>query len=409
MPLYLYKARDENGQKKDGTIFCNNESEAIEQLGKSKFYIVTITEQKERAIKDDKAADGFDFFANRIKKTDIIILTRQIAAMSTSGIPITTILKSLAEQIKQKRLRNIIYDVHANIEEGKNLSEALALHPQVFSPFYINMVRMGEASGNLDEVMHRIVKIEEDEMDIITKIKAATTYPVILLAVAVCVISFLLIFILPKFVGIFQTYEAKLPMTTIVLLNASLFFKKYWVFALMLLAGLVVWLAYSVKRPEGKRVLDNFVLKIPIFGTLILRINIGRFARSVSGLIASGITLIEALTIVGDTTSNSVLKESFIRIRKEIAEGKSMAGTMRETGLFPSIVVQMVAAGESTGKLDQMLMDLSRFYDMEVEGAIKSMTIMLEPLLLIFMGGAVAFIALSVLLPIFNLIKIFKQ
>ena len=409
MPLYFYKARDENGLKKDGTIFCNNENEVIEQLGKSKFYVVEITEQKEKEGKDDKASSGFDFFANRIKKTDIIILTRQIAAMSTSGIPITTILKSLAEQIKQKRLRNVIYDLHANIGEGKNLSEALALHPQIFSPFYINMVRMGEASGNLDEVMHRIVKIEEDEMDIVTKIKAATTYPVILLAVAVCVISFLLIFILPKFVGIFQTYEAKLPMTTIVLLKASLLFKKYWVFALMLLIGIGAWLAYYIKRPEGKRIFDNAMLKIPIFGTLVLRVNIGRFARSVSGLIASGITLIEALTIVGDTTSNSVLRESFVRIRTEIGEGKSLAGTMRETGLFPSIVVQMVAAGEATGKLDQMLMDLSRFYDMEVEGAIKSMTIMLEPLLLIFMGGAVAFIALSVLLPIFNLIKIFKQ
>ena len=409
MPVYTYRVRDADSKEHKGVINGTDATTVATELRSTGYYVLDIKEEKIEPIQESQQGLGLFPFLQKIQKTDIIALTRQIAAMSASGIPITSILKNLAEPIRNKQLKDIVLSIRDDIEEGKNLSEALNKYPDIFDPFYINMVKMGEASGNLDEIMNRIVTIEEEEMSITNKIKAAVTYPVILLVVAICVISFLLIFILPKFIGIFETYEMKLPITTALLLGTSLFVQKYWILIVGVLSVFGVWFRYYIKRPEGRKEIDRIILKLPIFGQLILKISVARFARSVSGLIGSGITLLEALSIVEGATENRVVRDSLVSVRGSIAEGKNFAETMRATALFPAIVIQMVAAGESTGRLDQMLMDLSKFYDTEVELAIKSMTVVLEPVLLIFMGGMVAFIALSVLLPIFNLIKIFKQ
>jgi len=409
MPLYSYRARDENGREFTGALNGANETEVAAELKKNNYFIIALSEKVQEEGGKTPELTFPAFFKQRISKSDVIVFTRQLSVMSSSGIPITAILKGLSVQLKNKRLRDIILNIRDKIEEGKNLSDALRLHPDIFSPFYVSMVKMGEASGNLDEVLKRIVTIEEQEMDTVSKIKTATTYPAVLLVVAVCVILFLLVGILPKFIGIFQTYETKLPVSTTFLLQLSLFVQKYWIGTLIALGAGAVWFRFYAKSEKGKAGVDKFLLRLPIFGQLILKVNIARFARSVSGLITSGITLLEAFSIVEDTTSNTIIKRAFERVRIAITEGKNLAETMRDTGIFPQVVVQMVAAGESTGRLDQMLWDLSRFYDMEVDVSVKTMTTLLEPLLLLFMGGMVAFIALSVLLPIFNLIKIFRH
>jgi type II secretory pathway component PulF len=409
MPTYRYRARDVNGTEQRGTIDSPSESEAAKVLRESNVFI---TEMQEEGVEKDAgkpAAGMFSGFKNKVRRSDILILTRQLAAMTASGIPIMTILKSLSEQIKNKRLKDMILGIRAEVEEGKSLSESMAKYPDAFSQFYTSMVKMGETAGNLDEIMNRIVNIEEKEMDIINKVKAAITYPAVLLVVALCVISFLLIFILPKFIGIFQTYETKLPLTTTVLLSTSLFVKQYWPVALIALILFGLWLHSYIRRPDGRMAFDRFMLKVPVTGSLVMKINISGFARSVSGLISSGITLIDALAIAEEATGNIVVRSALSNIRVSITEGRSFAKTMIETGLFPPTAIQMVAAGESTGRLDQMLWDLSRFYDSEVDSEIRAMTVMLEPALLIAMGGMVAFIALSVLLPIFNLIKVFRH
>ena len=406
---YLYKVRESNGSIKTGIMSGSDRTEVASKLQSSGYYVVDIHEKTTIGNEAKKGGTNLFNFEPKIKKADIIVLTRQLAAMSSSGIPITTVLKTVSEQIRNKRLSLVILDIRDKIESGTDLSEAMAQHPDVFTPIFYNMVKMGEASGNLDEVLTRIVNIEEEGLSIVNKVKAAVTYPIVLFTVALGVVGFILVFILPKFVGTFDTYDAELPMATKVLLNTSLFVEKYWVGCIIGVASLAIWFFYYIRRPVGKKKFDEIMLKLPIFGALILKIHVSRFARAVSGLLSSGIPLITALDIAANTEQNTYVKESLGKIRFAITGGESFSQTMKETGLFPSIVVQMVAAGEASGQLDRMLVDLSRFYDNEVDAAIKSMTILLEPVLLIFVGGMVAFMALSVLLPIFNLIKVFRN
>ncbi len=342
-------------------------------------------------------------------RQELLFFTRQLSTMLKSGISLTEALAGIAQQTRHKLFRETIESVRKDIETGATFSDALSKHPRVFSELFISMVRVGEAAGILDDVLARLTTLGTQELEVRTRIQSALTYPVILVTVAVLIVGFLLINIIPKFVVVFETYEARLPLPTQILLGVSFALRRLWLFLIIGLGLFILWFRRYLKTERGRYKFDSYLLKMPLFGQLYLKLMVSRFARTFGALTTSGVSILEALSVTEKTVTNKVITKIIQNIRNAITEGESLTEPFRASGVFPPMVIQMVSAGEKTGKLDQMLSDVATFYDQEVEYTVRNITTALEPLLLLGMGIMVAFIALSVLLPIFNLIKVFRH
>ena len=300
---------------------------------------------------------------------------------------------------------DLILSVKEDVEGGASFNQALAKHPLVFSDLFVNMVKVGESAGILDEILDRLTHLGVREMELRTKIKAAFAYPTILVVLALAVIIFLLVAVLPKFIGMFEAQDIRLPLPTLILITISSFLRRFFV---LITFGLVIgatFLLRYIKTDNGKYKLHSFILGLPIFGNLWLKILIARFAYTLAALTKSGIPILQALAVVEGTVGNVVIVHALQHVRSSLTEGQSLAEPFKASGIFPAMVVQMISAGEKTGKIDVMLEDIAEFYELETGYAVRNMTAMLEPALLLIMGFIVGFIALSVLLPIFNVVK----
>lgn len=345
----------------------------------------------------------------RARQDELVFFSRQLASLLKAGISITVALSSIAEQTKSRFLKDAVNTVLKDIQAGVPFSESLAKHPDIFSELFVSMVKVGETAGILDEVLDRLAQLSAQEMEVKTRIKSAMTYPLILVGVAITIVSFLLIKIIPQFVVVFEAYEARLPLATQVLLGISFLVRRFYLLVIAGAAIFAFWFKGYLNTEKGRYRFDFYLLHLPLFGQLYLKLIVARFSRTLGALVKSGVPILEALYVTEKTVGNLVVSRVIDNIRSAVTEGQSLTEPFKTSGIFPPTVVQMVALGEKSGKLDDMLIEVASFYDRETEYTVRNITTALEPLLLLVMGGVVAFIALSVLLPIFNLIKVFRR
>ena len=404
MNSFAYQARDKEGLAINGVVEAETEVAVVENLRHLGYSVVAI--HKQGLTLKDVLARVKKF--QSVPKRDIVFFARQLSALLKSGLPITSALSSIAQQIRNEKFRNAISDVLDRIQGGSSLSDALERHPKIFSDLFVNMVRVGETGGILDQVLERLVYLLSQEMDTSIRLRSALVYPLILVVAALGIVSFLMVNIIPKFVAIFETYDAKLPAATRILLGISVLFKNFWLIFIAAAVGFGFWLRRYLQTEDGQYKVHSFILRIPVVGDFYLKVIVARFARTLGALVRSGVPILRALAVTEKTVNNIVISRVIHNISNAVTEGQSLVEPFQASGIFPPMVIQMISAGEKSGRIDQMLTELAQYYDQETEYMVKNATTTLEPVLLLIMGGVVAFIALSVLLPIFNLIKVFR-
>lgn len=404
MPAYTYKARNRTGELISGSLEGEDSSSVVATLDRLGYSVIEIIPQTRLPSSITALSERFQ----RLGKQEVIVFTRQLATLVRSGNALSPSLTTICEQTTNKRFKLILEDIRQSVQGGLSFSQALAKYPQVFSELFVSMVEVGETGGMLDKVLDRLATLGTQELEIYSRIKSALIYPVVLVVIAFLIVNFLIVGVLPKFVMVFRASQATLPLPTQIVLGISWILRKLWFPILMALFLAALWFRGYVKKPEGKFRFHNWLLKLPIFGKLYTKIQISRFTRSLSALTSSGIPILQGLIAVEKTVTNVVIRRAIQNIRTAITEGRPLVEPFKASGLFSPMVVQMISTGEKSGKLDETLKDISTFYDPEIEFTIKNLTALLEPFMLLVMGIMVAFIALSVLLPIFNLIRVFR-
>jgi len=402
--LYRYKARDRIGELVIGKLEGEDEESVIGQLDRLGYTVIEITPYGKVSFSLKEFFDSM----KRIDRQEINIFTRQLATLIRAGLALAPSLTTICDQTVNKKFKILLEDIQQSVQRGTSFSEALSQHPKVFSELFVSMVEVGEAGGMLDMVLDRLAVLGVQEQETTSRVKAALIYPVVLVVIALIVVNSMIIGVLPKFVMVFSASGAELPIPTKIVLGLSWAMRKLWYVIIIVLALISALFKKYISKPEGKFKFHSWLLKLPIFGKLYIKIQISRFARTLSALTSSGITLLQGLVVVEKTIGNLVMRRAIQNIRLSITEGHSLVEQFKASGFFTPMVIQMIATGEKTGKLDKMLEEVAAFYEPEIEYTIKNLTTLLEPMMLLAMGIMVAFIALSVLLPIFKLMKVFR-
>jgi general secretion pathway protein F len=339
----------------------------------------------------------------RITPQELALLTRQLSTLVGAGLPLVDCLSALIEQVESARIKRTLSHIREQVTEGTSLADALKAHPRIFSDLYVNMVRAGEASGALDVVLLRLADYTESYAALRDKVRSALTYPILMAIVGTGIMLFLLSYVVPKVTKIFAENKAALPLMTTVLLAISGFLQEYWWLVVGAIVAVAVSIRASTRTPAGRLRYDRYVLLIPYFGKLLKKVALARFARTLSTLLTSGITLLQSLDIVKNVVNNTVLSKAIEDARSSIREGQSIAPPLKKSGLFPAMLIHMIAVGEKSGELEQMLSRAADAYDAEVTSAVNSLTSVLEPVMILIGGAVVLFIVLAILLPIFQL------
>lgn len=404
MPTFVYEARDATGQLRKDTIEAANLRAATQRLQEQRMTVIQI-----KAKAAGAGADGLAGLLSRMKKVDeqaLTVFSRQFATMINAGLAMVRCLDILSEQTEDKKLRETLIQVRRDVEGGSTLSNSLAKHPTVFSMLYISMVKAGEMGGVLDEVLERLAGFMEKDFALKKKVKSALTYPVVILLMASGIVFFLVTYILPTFVALFEGMSLALPLPTQILIAVTKGARNPAVMIpLLILLGVGGFMVGQyIKTPAGRKQYDMMRLNIPVFGLLNRKVAISRFCRTLGTLLSSGVPIMQALEIVGRASGNEIIAMTVTKVRESIREGESIASPLGASGMFPPMVTQMVAVGEETGNLDAMLSKIADFYDTEVEYMLASLTSMLEPIMIVGMGGIVGFIVISVFLPLYQLI-----
>jgi len=407
MPVYAYKGLNDRGRSVSGIVDADTAKSARIKLRRTGIFP---TELKEQERDGDSGLStlanlnvNFGQYFERVTPQQLALLTRQLSTLVGAGLPLVDCLSALIEQLDNARVKRVFSQVREEVTEGGSLADALKAHPRVFSDLYVSMVRAGEASGALDVVLLRLADYTERYAELRGKVKSALTYPVLMAIVSAGILFALLAFAVPQITRIFTETGQALPMVTQVLLAASGFMQVYWwlILIILLIAGLV--LRASIQTPTGRERFDRFMLAVPYSGALLKKVALARFSRTLSTLLTSGITLLQALDIVKNVVNNSILMRAIEDARDSIREGHSIAPPLQRSGLFPSMLIHMIAVGERSGELEQMLAKAADAYDNEVEMSVSALTSVMEPLMILFMGGVVLFIVLAILLPIFEM------
>ncbi|MGI5844299.1 MAG: type II secretion system F family protein [Candidatus Xenobium sp.] len=404
MPVFVYEARDAAGQLKKDKIDAPNMRMATQRLQEQKMAVINIKEQSGGMAQADVL--GWYQKFKKVNEQALTVFSRQFATMINAGLAMVRCLDILSEQTEDKKLQQTLIQVRRDVEGGSTLSNALSKHPTVFSTLYISMVKAGEMGGVLDEVLERLAGFMEKDFALKKKVKSALTYPVVILVMALGIVFFLVTYILPTFVTLFEGMNLDLPLPTRILIGSTKAVRNpmilFPLIALLVVGG--VFINRYINTPLGKKQYDLLKLNIPVFGLLNKKVAISRFCRTLGTLLSSGVPIMQALEIVGKASGNEIIAMTVGKIRESIREGESIASPLGASGMFPPMVTQMVAVGEETGNLDAMLAKISDFYDTEVEYLLSSLTSMLEPIMIVGMGTIVGFIVVSVFLPLYELI-----
>ncbi|MBC5806345.1 MAG: pilus assembly protein PilC [Candidatus Eremiobacter antarcticus] len=408
MPSFAYQAKDASGKSVNGVIEAENERVLRAKLREMNYYVTGITQKQTAGLNADVSQmfGGVLGKLRGVKEQSLVVFSRQFATMINAGLAMVRCLDVLGIQTEDAQLKPVIIQVRREVEGGSTLANALGKYPKVFSPLFINMVRAGELGGILDEVLNRLAGFLEKDFNLKKKVKAAMTYPMVILVMAVVIVIFLVTFILPTFVSLFSGMSMKLPLPTKILITFTNGARNpvLDIGAAVVLAILFVIFKRWTATQSGRFQFDKFKLKLPVFGLLIRKVAISRFCRTLGALLQSGVPIMQALEIVGKASGNEVVADCVIKVRESVREGESIAVPLNLSGLFPPLVTQMVAVGEETGNLDGMLTKIADFYDVEVEYMLASLTSLLEPLLILAMGFVVGFIVISVFLPLYQII-----
>ena len=390
---------DQGGRTVVGTLEADTTEMVRAKLSELRYHVLSIRETKGKA-----GLQGYFSGLQKVKLRDLVVFSRQFATMVDAGLSVVKCLDILQKQCRNPRLKEVIGQVKHDVAGGASLTEALARHPRIFSALYVNMIRSAEAGGILDTVLDRLATFLEKEQETRNKIKSAMTYPAVVFCFAMLMLVGLLFFVLPKFKGIFETMGLDLPLATRLMLNASTYFRQYWYIAIVVVVGAVVVIRMAARTEKGRYAIDAAKLRLPVFGDLMLKNSVSRFARTFGTLISSGVPVLRALEIVADTAGNLVVAETVARARQSIKEGDKISSPLFGSKVFPVMVTQMIAVGEETGRLDQMLVKVANFYDEEVDATLKSLTSLIEPVMIVGLGMIVGFIAVSVISPIYSLV-----
>ncbi len=397
MPLFIYKGINSYGEKRKGKIEAVNLAAAQTTLKKMR---ITPSLVKE-APKD--IFSGIPFFQPKVTGKDVVIFTRQLSTMIDAGLPLVQSLEILTRQQENATFKKILQTVRTDVETGSTIAEAMKKHPQVFDNLYCNMIDAGEVGGILDTILSRLAAYMEKNMALVKKVKGAMTYPVICLCISFVVMAVMLVFVVPVFQKMFADFGSALPAPTQMVVDMSQFVKGNILF---MLGGVfaLVWLIKRINRTEkGKKKIDQLLLVLPILGPLIRRVAVAKFTRTLGTMMTSGVPIMDALNVVARTAGNKVIEIAVFRVVDAIKEGRALAEPLEETGVFPSMVVQMINVGESTGALDTMLEKIADFYDEEVDQAVENLTAAIEPLMMVFLGGMIGGLVVAMYLPIFSM------
>lgn len=397
MAKFNYVAVEATGNEVRGVIEGKSKEDVIRTL---KMRRMTVKEVK----RDWKSLEIS--FGNSVTDEDIVIITRQLATMISAGLPIMKALDIIANQATKKRIREIFEDIKSQIEQGAPFSKGLERYRNIFGDLYINMVRAGEAGGLLDNVLDKLAGYMEKAISLKRKVKSAMMYPSIVLIVAVVVVWGLMVFIIPKFKEMYDSFGGTLPALTQFTINLSNFLSSWYggglIFAFIVITSISIRISYK-KTEKGRYILDQLMLKIPKIGDLLRKVSVSKFSRTLGTLLNSGVPILEALDIVAKTSGNKVIEKHLLKSKTDIESGKNIVYPLEKAGVFPPMVTQMIAVGEETGALDQMLTKIADFYDDEVDRAVEGLTKLIEPMLMIFVGGAVGFVIIAMYLPIFKM------
>ena len=399
MATFAYVGRSKSGSVKKGELVAKTRDEAVEQLRKQS---VVVTSLEEKAAKE-----GFQFsLGTGMTDKDLVVFTRQFGTMINAGLPLIQCLEILSTQSENAALRKAIGAVKGQVEGGSTFSDALRKHPKIFDDLYINMVHAGEVGGLLDTILSRLSKHIEKAMKLKAQIKSAMVYPSAIVGIAVIVIAVLMIWVIPVFEKMFKELsngKMALPGPTQLVIDMSNFVQGNW----YLIVGAVVAVVFGIKKyyatPQGRLAIDRFLLKVPVMGDLIRKASVAKFTRTLGTLLSSGVPLLEALTICAKTSGNKVVEGALLDARVSISGGKTISEPLAKCGTFPKMVTHMIAVGESTGALDSMLGKIADFYEEEVDQAVTSLTALLEPMMMVFLGVTIGFIVIAMYLPIFSM------
>lgn len=395
MPIFVWKGTASSGEIQKGEIEAQDEQAARRLLRQQRISLSKIK------AKPKDLLENIALFQKKVTPKDIVIFTRQLSTMIDAGLPLVQGLEILASQQENKTLKKILLDTKSDVEGGSTFADALKKHPKQFDRLFCNMVAAGEMGGILDDVLKRLANYMEKALRLRRKVKGALTYPIIVLAISAMVIGVILIFVIPVFEQMFSEFGGSLPLPTQMVVNLSNFVKSYF----LVMIGVVVVMVFLFKKyyktEKGRRVVDRLILKSPVFGPLLRKVAVAKFTRTLGTLINSGVPILESLNVAAGTADNKMVEEAIYNVRSSISEGRTIAQPLGESGIFPAMVVQMVSVGETTGALDQMLNKIADFYDEEVETAVDALTTMIEPFMIVFLGGTVGSIIIAMYLPIF--------
>jgi general secretion pathway protein F len=391
-----------SGKPTKGVRDAENAKALRANLRKDGILLTVATEGKAAEEKAKNNIQLFNFLG-RPSTGDVAIMTRQLGTLIGAGIPLFESLNALIDQVENEQLKRALTEVREKVREGISFAKALEAHPTIFPTLYVNMVRAGEASGNLQQVLERLTDFMEKQAKLKGKVTAALAYPILMAVIGTVLISVLMIAVVPNVVTIFASMDQALPWYTASLIAVSGFMSSYWWLILIVLAGSIYTFRRWKNTERGRYRWDNFILKLPVFGKLLLMISIARFSRTLSTLLASGVALLTAMDIVRNVLENAALEKVVQEATGSIREGQSIADPLRKSGKFPPIVTHMIAVGEKSGQLESMLESVSNAYDVEVEQRVQIMTSLLEPMMIVIMGGAVGFIAISILMPLIQM------
>lgn len=403
MAIFYYIAIDQKNNTKSGALESIDRASALASLARQNLKPISVKEGDGK-----KGAFGAgDFFGkNKIKSDDLVLFTRQLSAMVSAGVPILRALSSLHDHAERKSLKIIIEGVMKDVEAGSTLADALVKYPNAFSDVYVNMVRAGEAAGILDDILKRLALQQEKNASIRKKVKSAMSYPIVLMGITVIAFFGLMIFVIPQIGKIVKDLggpDAQMPLLTQIMLGISSFITTNFWWLIPLLIGMVIMFLRYLKTPPGKKQLHTIVLKVPGVNNIIIKLAIARFARTFSALMGAGVAVLEALTVTAHAVGNVVYENALLEAAEEVKNGKNLSSIVAQNPLFPPIVAQMLAVGEETGQTDTVLVKVADFYEEEVDTAIEGVSAIIEPVMIVLMGGMVGLIAASVMGPIANM------
>ncbi|XHR28759.1 MAG: type II secretion system F family protein [Chthoniobacteraceae bacterium] len=397
MITYAYQARNPEGKTVSGEADAVNEENAINVLMGRGLLVLSL---EERGVRKGSRKVA------RVLDSDLVMFTRQLATMVDAGLPLISALTALYEQTtsrKQAPLRQVIGEVMGRVQQGETFAEAISKFPQVFSRLYISMVKAGEMGGMLAEILDRLAGFLEANARLTKKVKSAMTYPISVISIAILITTFLLVKVVPTFGDIFSSFGKKLPGPTQVLLDFSSFIRGHWLVLILVIVGTFIAIKQILRTEKGKKAWDAYKMKMPVFGPLIHKICMSRFARTFAQLIRAGVPILDVMAIVGETSGNVLAERAIGLVAADVEKGDTLAAAMAKQPLFPPIMLRMISAGEATGKIDAMLEKIADFWDEEIEATLGALTSLIEPLLMVFLGVVVGGIVIALFLPIFKM------